>query len=51
MISHYPVNDLLDLKKIEILDHILKDEKKIFLWRGIFFYIEMKVSCDTLTYT
>lgn len=39
IVPRYPVYDLLGLKKIEMLDHSLKDEKQIFLWRGIFFIL------------
>lgn len=35
VIPHYPISDLVDLKRMDMLDHLLKDEKQvlpIFIW-------------------
>lgn len=42
MIPHFPIGDLIDLKRMETLDHFLKDEKQvlpIFIWKGFYFNI------------
>ena len=51
MIPLYPVNDLVDLKTMETLDHILKDEKQVptnIPVERLFFLILRKIKQNVL---